>query len=460
MKNRLIFLILMVVLCVSVVRVSGAHGYRIEMKDGSVVVNEGNSAPDIIGGGRRITEVRGGMIPGPDTESSSTRQIELNLGGSFMVDYRYYEEDCREDNRFDIRKARLLFTGSPHPMLRYRMELEFQGNDQKNLMDGYGEVLIHPALKFRAGQFKVPFSLEWQTPDQAILFAERSIGYSLAPGRDVGLMCHGSLMNEGVHYSLGIVNGDGTDGSTRGGQRDDPEYAARLVLCPFAAIGGEWLRLFQLGGSVTHARIDLANVDMEVKSTGMTGTNRSLYVLNANTKFGVLQGVEERRRHGLEGGWAWGPVAVYGEYVEFKYAGLEPSGKPPQDAEFSSWYVSALLFLTGESPQFKGGVLQPVFPKRDLDRNKGTLGAIGVATRMEHFSGDERWIKQDAHVSVREADAFSVALNWIPYPMVRLMLDYTRTDLSDPILVRRNPDGSINYIEEEQVSTLRLYISF
>lgn len=118
------------------------------------------------------------------------------------------------------------------------------------------------------------------------------------------------------------------------------------------------------------------------------------------------------------------------------------------------------MFLTGESPQFQGGILQPVSPKRLLEKDKGDWGAIGLAARMEHFSGDERWIKQDAHVSVREADAFSVALNWMPIPMVRLMLDYTRTDLSDPILVRRNPDGSINYIEEEQVSTLRLYISF
>ncbi len=37
--------------------------------------------------------------------------MELKLGGAFQSDYRYYNESQRADNRFDIRRARLKFSG-------------------------------------------------------------------------------------------------------------------------------------------------------------------------------------------------------------------------------------------------------------------------------------------------------------------------------------------------------------
>ena len=80
--------------------------------------------------------------------------------------------------------------------------------------------------------------------------------------------------------------------------------------------------------------------------------------------------------------------------------------------------------------------------------------------RVEHFSGDKDWIMEDAFVSVRKADAFSGAVNWILNPNFGLILDYTYTDLSDPIRVRVNPDGSVDYIDEEHVFTIRSQLVF
>jgi len=59
-------------------------------------------------------------------------------------------------------------------------------------VDAWAEgVFGKPSLRF--GQFKEPFSLEWQTLDKGHFFAERSMGYYLGPKRDVGVMLHGSL---------------------------------------------------------------------------------------------------------------------------------------------------------------------------------------------------------------------------------------------------------------------------
>jgi hypothetical protein len=104
--------------------------------------------------------------------------MELRLGGAFQTDYRYYFEDERADNRFDIRRARLRFRGQLTRYFRFGMEYEFQGNETDNLVDAYGEAVFGPsALRF--GQFKEPFSLEWQSVDKAQYFAERSMGYYL-----------------------------------------------------------------------------------------------------------------------------------------------------------------------------------------------------------------------------------------------------------------------------------------
>jgi phosphate-selective porin OprO/OprP len=170
--------------------------------------------------------------------------------------------------------------------------------------------------------------------------------------------------------------------------------------------------------------------------------------------------VDERVRGALEMGWASGPFAVQGEYMRLKYTGLAPVTESPRDAEFSSWYASIAYCLTGEHQVLAGGSMKPIYPRKFFNPSEGTFGALCLAARFEHFSGDEAWIKETASVSVREADAFSIGANWILYPMVRIIADYTHTDFSDPLRVRVNPDGSVDYIEKESVLTLRFSMDF
>ncbi|MGA1840707.1 MAG: OprO/OprP family phosphate-selective porin [bacterium] len=395
-------------------------------------------------------------------------EFELSVGGSLQADYRYYEEACREDSRFDIRRARISFSGRINRLIFYQMKLEFQGSDQKNLLDAFGDIKFYQALSLKFGQFKEPFSLEWQTQDEAVFFAERSMGYYLSPNRDVGMMIYGSVPPDNYlagifnfHYLAGIFNGDGIDGSSRGSQSDDPEFTGRLVLSFFENVPGRWMKSIHIGGSGTHAHIDLANVSLEVKSAGMVGTNRSIYKLNANTKFGVLKSVHERRRLAVDGGLAFGPVVLEGEYVDFRFTELEPAGSLSREARFFTWYGSIIIFITGEAPEFKYGMLQPVSPPKNSYSWLGRLGMLGIGFRREHFSGDESWIMPDAFSSVGDADAYSIALNWIITPTFRFILDYTDTYFSDPIRVRIDPkNGNIDYIEAEHVTTARFDIHF
>jgi phosphate-selective porin OprO and OprP len=385
--------------------------------------------------------------------------MELRLGGAFQTDYRYYAEEERADNRFDISRARLIFAGQLSRYLRYGLEYEFQGNETDNLIEAWAEAVFGPS-SLRFGQFKEPFSLEWQSVDKAQYFAERSMGYYLGPRRDIGIMLHGSWFQDAMTVAAGVFNGDGDDGSASGPEADTPEAAARITFAPFKGSAFTWLNGIQLGASATYAEIDPINIDLRVKSTGMAGTDRNLYVLTHNTKFGVIQDTGSRHRIGVEAAWAIGPVIFQGEYITLTYADLQAAGDNRSDADFSSWYASAIWCITGETPILSKGILKPIYPNHFFNPREGTWGAFYLAARVEHFSGDEDWINPDAHVSVKDADAYSLALNWVLFPMARTILDYTHTSLSDPIRVRVLPDGSADYIDAENVVTCRFSIDF
>lgn len=385
--------------------------------------------------------------------------MELRLGGALQGDYRYYKESERGADGFDIRRAQLVFRGMLTRYIRFGMEYEFEGNETDNLVDAYAEGVngLH-ALRF--GQFKEPFSLEWLTRDKAQYFAERSMAYSLTPKRDVGVMLHGSFWHEGLCYGLGVFNGDGDDGSSRGNEEDSPEITGRVVAAPFRNTVWTAVNGLQFGVSSSYARIETLNVNLKVKSSGMATSELSVYTLTHDTKFGVLQGVDSRVRAGAEALWAIGPVALMGEYIRLAYRDLEAVGENPSDAVFDAWYAALIWNMTGEDVLVTHGTLQPVYPSRFFNPDEETWGAFCLGLRAEHFKGDKDWINPLAFVSSEKADAYSLALTWVLYPMCRMVLDVSHTRLSDPIRARVLSSGHIDYMDEENAVTARMCIDF
>lgn len=398
------------------------------------------------------------LSPNNSTGTDALNNLELNLGGLLQGDYRYYFEDERTDNRFDIRRARLRAGGRVADLLRFGLEYELKDNASSNLLDAYVAADMGKQ-SLVAGQFKEPYSLELQSSNQSLFFAERSMGYYLTPNRDIGVMAKGSLFDSIAVYSVGLFNGNGINGSVQRKQNDEPEVASRLVLQPFR--GSEnFLRTFSIGGSGTYARIDTPNISINIKSTGMADTSRNLYVLNPNTKYGIIQDVDSRDRWNFESSWTYGPLAIFGEYFTLTYNGLVDSKSEKRNADFSSWYISTVFALTGEAIVIENGRILPLVPRRPFDPSGGSFGAFCLAARYDHFSGDEDWIMFDNFNSVRDAEAWSIAVDWIMTRSFKLILDFTRTKLSDPIQVRVLPDGTVDYIDDENVLTMRFSLEF
>ena len=148
-------------------------------------------------------------------------------------------------SQFLVRRARLEFNAQFFRWIDVRIEPDL--TDSQPLRDAYIDFKFLPELRLRAGQYKVPFSLEELTADPYIDFVERSLVNELAAlNYDRG---HGYVLGQGmVSYFVGGFNGSGPNTSDN---NSDKDVAARLVITPFKTSDNSWLKGFRIAGNVT-----------------------------------------------------------------------------------------------------------------------------------------------------------------------------------------------------------------
>lgn len=386
-------------------------------------------------------------------------KFSLRIGGTLQADYRHYDygDIDPQKNGFDIRRARLFLMGDIYKYIGYRFLYEFQGASSRKLLDAYVNVRLFPFLNFRIGQFKSPFSLQWYTLDTNLYFNERAMGIALTPLRDVGLMYYGEAWKERIDCRLGVFNGDGGDDAT-GGETDDPVLTGRLVLSPFKNRNIPLFDQFQIGGSFNFGRMGRNNVQIQAKTAGMT----TFFDVQANKKFTVIQSAGEQIRTGLELGWAYGPLMLNAEYIHLLFRDVETSSGR-FDIPVTSYYASLVWMITGEEPGFYRGVLKRVRPLRPI--GGGGWGALALALRYDVFEADESVYKNvfdpKYGYSVREAKAYTIALNWYLNTYARFMIDATRTNFDMPLLIYRDEVAHRTlYSDREDVLTVRFQLHF
>jgi len=386
--------------------------------------------------------------------------FSMRIGTLLQADYRYFNYDSDEDpdkNKFDIRRARLILEGHLLDRFSYKFQYEFQGAGSRRLMDAYLDTRILPYLSVRVGQFKTPFGFEQYSRDRNIPFAERSMGFLLTPLRDVGFMAHGSFWDRRVNYGLGLFNGDGVDDSV-GGDEDSPGIVGRFVLTPFKDLGNSFWDGLQFGGSFSYAKVDRNNVNIEAKTTGLT----TFFDVGSAAKFNIIREAKSQTRYGVELAWNYGPLLVWGEYINLKLSDVRTSSDQ-FNISVTDYYGALLWMVTGGSPCIKDGKIQSIRPRRNLWQ--GGWGALGLAFRYDSFdAGDNAYkdlISKKDHYSVREATAYTIALNWYLNPYVKVLIDATRTKFDSPLIIDKDPlTGKTITAEREDVFTGRFQFQF
>jgi phosphate-selective porin len=161
----------------------------------------------------------------------------LQLSGLLQERYQGFEQ-TGVNNAFDLHRARLDVRGNITGSWAYDIYTEFGGTGVK-LIDAYTYYNFGDYLKFSAGQFKIPFSLESLTQDSQLEFIDRSqvvealVGRSKdvissisnQQGRDIGIQVNGSFAKVDGHYlfdyTFGVFNGAGYDVTTDNNNHKD-----------------------------------------------------------------------------------------------------------------------------------------------------------------------------------------------------------------------------------------------
>lgn len=166
----------------------------------------------------------------------------LQISGLIQTEYEGFQQ-TGVNNTFLLHRARLDVKGDINDNWNYEVYTEFAGTTK--LLDAYTTYKIADYLKFTAGQFKIPFSLESLIADSQLDFIDRSqVVNALAArstdvignqnGRDIGIQINGSFAKvDGRYlfdYTLGVFNGAGYDVTTDNNSHKD--IAGRFSVHP------------------------------------------------------------------------------------------------------------------------------------------------------------------------------------------------------------------------------------
>jgi phosphate-selective porin OprO and OprP len=388
---------------------------------------------------------------------TNDKSFDISLGGLMQTDLTLFEPHYPVKDDFDIRRARLFIAGRLFRDFNFKFEGEFEGSSNNRLVDAYMNYEYFPYIRFQAGQFKEPYSLEQLISDKNLFFNERSFGYYLTPGRDVGFMVYGNLLKDSVLYSAGVFNGDGTDAYRRG-QGNDKQATGRLVIMPFKNFGTPLLTGLQLGGSFTYANLTASDFKINVKTPALT----TFFSVAAQTKFNVLQDIGKLHGMNFDVAYAYGPLAIMGEFFKNSYTQLKYTDTEPFNFSLRAWYINMFYMLTGEHPVFKNGLLQGIAPKYNFDVRQCRWGALGIGFQYQQFNGSPivySYLVEPGD-SVRRATSFTVALNWYLNQQMRISLDYSRTWFSQPLYYGTDPEGIGYYDDIENAWVTRFQLAF
>jgi phosphate-selective porin OprO/OprP len=350
----------------------------------------------------------------------------IELRARFQGDLRESDAvlDAAEDRSgVDIARRRIGAAGEIRNAVDFQIEAEL-GNDEP-WRDVYANYRQHAAVQVQGGHFKLPFSLDENTSPTNLDFVYRSRAASqLAPGRDLGIMVHGRVLDRALAYEVGMFNHDGRNARTADSDRvyGGRTLAARLTLQPFRA-DRDWKRDLQVGAAFTASPLDEGFPDLR----GHTALDMRFYRPDI-----WVDG--NRRRVGAELRWRPGPFSVKSEYIrvadERRGQSVSDTDLPPAVA--AGWYVSGTWAVTGEA---KAKGLDA--PRRPFLR--GGPGVIEVAARVERLGFGSAATDESgsdgprAVVIAGNSDRVGTfGVNWYANRWIKIQLNILHDTVHDP----------------------------
>ncbi len=400
------------------------------------------------------------------------RRNTFSLGGRVHADYRYFDGETAAST-FDIRRAYLTLQGKWNEWLTWDLTGDFAQNNVA-LDVGWVNAAWSDRLQVRAGQFKMPFSLEELTSSRFIDFQERSFVNRLAPAKERGLMVHG-VPYLGTTYAVALSNGQGKNNNEVSPVYDSPDVIARGTVNVAELLQQQAKAVYHFGAAYSYG--ELSTNATSVSALGNSATEPRGYTFFTPTAFNSPS--TERTRYGLETALAYGPFKLQGEFATANFKG-DTSAAPSRNfnKNIDAWYVSLHWMLTGEryAETYRNGVFGRMAPISPFEPGGSGSGAWELAMRYSEFDAtDFPLVAAGANAATlangiggtyvgtninrptgtNKAQAVTLGLKWIWTPNFKIYLNYTETLFNNAI--RFAPTGlAVPYSDDkERALTMR-----
>ena len=351
--------------------------------------------------------------------ASGNEAFELRLRADLYADARFFPgtNSLPGAERIFLRRARPRLQGRVFERFTFNLRSDF-GIGGPEIDDAFLEARFAPELRLRMGRFKVPIGLENLQSTSGLTHVERGFPTALVPGRDVGVMLTGEIVEATVRYAVGVFNG--APGSTEPGADvdDAKEGAGRLFVTPFA------------DGPLRGLGVGLAGSIGSVTGTSATPSLTRPQTSGRQPFFRYASSTRadgQRWRVAPQARLFAGPVELLGEYT----VASEDirNGSAERSLTHRAWQVSAAVVLTGEDTR-EGSVV----PQDPFGRSPGP-GAVELGVRGHGVTLDDDTLPTFAEAAgaAEVARAWGVTLSWYPNTIVRMMLgvEWTTFDGAD-----------------------------
>ncbi len=310
----------------------------------------------------------------------------------------------------EIRRVRFSFGGVLYDWLEFQTSVDLAG-DGTALRDAWVETAdLGPPGNLRLGQFKEPFGLEQLGGSGDLTFLERSVGSTLTPGRNIGLMCSSPFAEKRGTWALGLFHEDVLSNVDQGtGSGSGVAATGRLTYLPWYGDDGRRLAHFGLDASVRSAdRIDTRfKAEPEIHLAPNIVDTKSF----DSSDMQMLAG---------EGGLVWGAASLQAEYF-LTHVSI-PLG---EDATFPGYYLQASYFLTGEARGYSrssGHFTAPKLLSR-FDGDGDSMGAWEIAARYSRLNLDS------AAIFGGDVRDVTLGLNWYINETMKVQVNYVYSEL-------------------------------
>lgn len=350
------------------------------------------------------------------------------FGGQVSYDLGLFSEvDAVERSEYvvmnDWRRVRVSHKGSfLDETLFYELEYSFTGNSKyKDIFLGYTNTInaLNLDYRFKAGNIKIPFSLETYTSSKYITFMERALTDAFAEGRKMGgELLLSSKINRN-RMNLFVAGFSNSIDQRRDDEIEQPGYSLRGTY----AYKYDKRHIISVGGGYM-------NQDMKGEDVRFNQASESEFTPNYVSV--RIKDVDTLSKTNIEALYINEKFSLQGEYTTASTASIE------EDYSFNAYYLEGSYFLLGKGKRYKlsTSTLRKIKPNKD--------GAVELAFRYSYIDLNDK-----DEVGGTQKD-YNYGLNWYYSPELKFMLNY----------IVAEPKGTDDYSGQLKVLQTRVLFAF